>query len=166
MFAKILVPLDGSELAERALIPAFAMAEKFQSEVVLLRVSMAESITVGLPALAPHVYALGRVGVRRDEQQAEAYLNGIKTRWRGSGVPINVESLWGAPPEMIVAAANEQQVDLIVMSTHGRSGVDRLIYGSVAEAVIRGVHMPVLLVPSKVRRRFEASLHPHMTTDY
>jgi nucleotide-binding universal stress UspA family protein len=149
MFARLLVPLDGSELAERALVPAFALAKKFQSEVLLLRVSTAETVTTGLPALAPHIYELGHVGVRREEEQAEAYLNTVRTRWMGSGVTIHIEALWGAPPEMIVAAANDQQIDLIVMSTHGRSGVERLIYGSVAEAVIRGVHMPVLLVPSK-----------------
>jgi nucleotide-binding universal stress UspA family protein len=149
MFSKILVPLDGSQLAERALAPAFSIAKQFASEVVLLRVSVPEMASVGLQAAAPYHYEPGHAGLRQAEQEADAYLEGIKIRWLGSGVRTNAETLWGTPPEMIVAAANELGVDLVVMSTHGRSGVERLIYGSVAEAVIRGVHMPVLLVPRK-----------------
>ena len=55
--------------------------------------------------------------------------------------------LSGTPPEVIVNFAREQSIDLIVMSTHGRSGFSRLIYGSVAEAVLRGAHLPIMLIP-------------------
>jgi nucleotide-binding universal stress UspA family protein len=149
MFTKILVPLDGSALAERALKLAFAIAKKFKSEILLVRVAAPEEVMVGLPAMAPHTYDLRSSNLRQGEAEADAYLCGLKTCWLDSGVPVHTEVLRGATPEMIVAVANEQQVDLIVMSTHGRSGFDRLIYGSVAEAVMRGSHVPVLMVPSK-----------------
>jgi nucleotide-binding universal stress UspA family protein len=58
-------------------------------------------------------------------------------------------TLVGAPPELILDTAKAENVDLIVMSTHGRSGLNRLLYGSVAEAVLRGAHLPVLLIPFK-----------------
>ena len=150
MFKKILVPLDGSELAERALEPAFRLAHKFGGEVILLRVTMPEPVPVELPALAPRPYAQFADERGRHQEEAEAYVYGIKMHWLGAGVPVWTEVAAGAPPEMIAAVAREAGVDLIVMSTHGRTGFSRLVYGSVAEAVLRGAHVPLLLVPSKV----------------
>ena len=149
MFNKILIPLDGSELAEAALAPGFRIAEKFGSEVILLRVAVPEPMLVGLPALAPGAYELYSGELRRDREEAEAHLYGIKMSWLGLGLPIRTQVLAGTPPEMIVEEAKVEGVDLIVMSTHGRSGLGRLIYGSVAEAVLRGAHMPVMLIPAK-----------------
>jgi nucleotide-binding universal stress UspA family protein len=147
MFRRILVPLDGSVLAERALEAAFGLAQKFGSEVTLLRVTVPEEILVSLPALTPPAARLYTTNALPQQAEADAYLFGVKTRWLASGVSIRTEVLSGAPPEMIVAFAKEQKADLIVMSTHGRSGFSRLIYGSVAEAVLRGARLPVLLTP-------------------
>jgi nucleotide-binding universal stress UspA family protein len=149
MFTKILVPLDGSELAERALKPAFAIAQKFKSEILLLRIALSEQAAVGLSALAPFSYDFPRAGLSCYEEEAESYLNRIQLCWLNSGVPIYAEVRQGVPAQLIVSAAHEQRADLVVMSTHGRSGFDRLVYGSVAEAVMRGAHVPVLLVPRK-----------------
>lgn len=147
MFRKILVPLDGSDLAERALEAAFALARQFGSEVILLRVIVPDEILVSLPALLPPAATLYPTKSLRHSEEAEAYLFGVKMRWSASGVRIRTEVLAGTPPEVIVTFAREQYADLIVMSTHGRSGFSRLIYGSVAEAVLRGAHLPVLLTP-------------------
>jgi nucleotide-binding universal stress UspA family protein len=147
MFRKILVPLDGSDLAERALDSAFALARQFGSEVILLRAIVPDDILVSLPALIPPAAALHPAKPPYHSEEAEAYLFGVKVRWSASGVRIRTEVLAGTPPEVIVAFAREQLVDLIVMSTHGRSGFSRLIYGSVAEAVLRGAHLPILLTP-------------------
>jgi nucleotide-binding universal stress UspA family protein len=149
MFKKILIPLDGSELAERALEPAIRIAEKFGSEVILLRVAVPETMLVGLGGLTPQPYEVYDADLRRDQEEAEAYLSGIKTRWAAAKVPIRTEVISGTPPEMIVEAAQEAGADLVVMSTHGRSGLSRLIYGSVAEAVLRGARVPMLLIPIK-----------------
>jgi nucleotide-binding universal stress UspA family protein len=152
MFEKILVPLDGSELAEQALLPAIRLAEKFDGEVLLLRVAVPEEILVSLPTLAPRYHELHSAELRRDEDEAEAYLYGIKMQYAREGVPLRTQVIAGTPPEMIVAVASAESVDLIVMSTHGRTGFNRLIYGSVAEAVLRGAHVPLLLVP--IRGKF------------
>ena len=149
MFKKILVPLDGSELAERALEPAIRIAEKFGGEVILLRVAVPETMLVGLACLTPQPYEVYDADLWRDQEEAQAYLSGITTRWAAAQVPVRTEVISGTPPEMIVEAAQEAGADLVVMSTHGRSGLSRLIYGSVAEAVLRGARVPVLLIPIK-----------------
>jgi len=147
MFHKILVPLDGSALAERALEPAIRLAKQFGSEMILLRVVVPEPVLVALPGLSPRPYDVYDAELRHDQEEAEAYLSGLKLQWHGAGVITHTEVLSGAPAEMIVDAAQGRAVDLIVMSTHGRSGVSRLLYGSVAEAVLRGAHLPILLIP-------------------
>lgn len=147
MFRKILVPLDGSDLAERALEPAFALAHKFGSEIILLRVIVPDELLVSLPSLIPPVATRYQTKPLRHAEEADAYLFGVKMRWSASGVRILTEVLGGTPPQVIVTYAQEHLVDMIVMSTHGRSGFSRLIYGSVAEAVLRGAHLPILLTP-------------------
>src|SRR5574337_896370 len=117
MFDKILIPLDGSELAERALAPAFRLAKQFGGTVVLLRVAVPEPVLVTLPGLSPRSYDVYDAELRRDQEEAEAYLSGLKLEWHGAGVPIHIETISGAPAEMIVAVAQEQAVDMIVMST-------------------------------------------------
>jgi nucleotide-binding universal stress UspA family protein len=76
------------------------------------------------------------------------------------GIPVRTRVLAGVAPELIVATAAEEPVDLIVMSTHGRAGLTRLLYGSVAEAVLRGAHTPVLLIPSRVLSRTRVDKTP------
>jgi nucleotide-binding universal stress UspA family protein len=150
MFEKILVPLDGSEFSECALEPAFGLAQKFGSKVILLRVTVPEELLVGLPSLVPRYYESRGAENQRDQEEAEAYLYGIKMQWLGAGVPVRTEVTSGTPPELIVELAIAAGAALIVMCTHGRSGFSRLIYGSVAEAVLRGAGLPVMLIPAKV----------------
>jgi nucleotide-binding universal stress UspA family protein len=149
MFTKILIPLDGSELAERALEPAFALAEKFEAEIILLRITLPEEMPVSIPALIPYDYGVRSTPSRPYMEEAEAYLNRIQVDWITSPVQVHPQVFSGPPPEIIVSTAREQNADLIVMSTHGRTGISRLVYGSVAEAVLRGSPVPVLLVPGK-----------------
>jgi len=149
MFKKILVPLDGSALAEQAITPALAIARKFRSKVLLLRILVPEEVFVTAPVMAPQTYAWRNADdFQHEENEAESYLDGIRLAHLNSGVVMQTMTLHGAPPALIVAATCEQAIDLIVMSTHGRTGLSRLVYGSVAEAVMRGVHVPVMLVPN------------------
>jgi len=127
MFTRVVIPLDGSELAEQALAPACRIAERFGGELLLLRVVTPERPLV---------------------EEAEAYLSGLALPVLGLSIRTRV--LCGAPPELIIAAAAESGADLIVMSTHGRAGLLRLLYGSVTEAVLRGSPVPVLVVPNRV----------------
>jgi nucleotide-binding universal stress UspA family protein len=154
MFKKVVIPLDGSELAEQALAPACRIAEMFGSELLLLRVVTPERPLPARPYLSSRADSLLAANARPLVKEAEAYLSGLKLPVLGLSVSTRV--LCGAPPDMIIAAAAESGADLIVMSTHGRAGLMRLLYGSVAEAVLRGATVPVLLIPSRVfERRLE-----------
>jgi nucleotide-binding universal stress UspA family protein len=142
---KILVPLDGSRLAEAALTEAIQLSGA-GARLLLLRAVEAPRVPIADPTDA-------QVKVVR---AAEAYLAAIADRAREAGVTEVDTSVWyGAPGEAIVDTARVRDIDLIVMCTHGRSGIGRLVLGSVAETVLRGTRTPILLV-----RDQEAPLAP------
>jgi nucleotide-binding universal stress UspA family protein len=136
-FTKILIPLDGSSLAELALDKVGNLATKDRTTITLLRAGEAHVV----PPLDP---VEAQVAVMRE---AETYLADVAARLRARGFQKVETSVWyGAPATAIVEAADVQKPDLIVMSTHGRSGIGRLILGSVAESVLRGTTTPILLL--------------------
>lgn len=134
---KILVPLDGSALAESAIPRAVEMARMGLSSLLLMRAAEAHTLPGADPTEA-------QVEVVRE---AEEYLKGVAAGLARDGVR-NVEtSVWyGSAASAIVDAARLRKADLIVMSTHGRSGLGRLILGSVAESVLRGTSTPIPLL--------------------
>lgn len=134
---KILVPVDGSVLAETAVSRGVDLARESGATVVLLRAAEAHR----LPGVDPTDAQVAVV------QEAEEYLAAVKDRLEEGGFK-NVETFvwYGPPATAIVEAARLQRVDLIVMTTHGRSGLGRLILGSVAESVLRGTETPILLL--------------------
>jgi len=141
MYKRALVPLDGSPVAE-AIIPFILdIAGPLDMEVDLLRV---------VEPLAPMVIEGSRhvdvedIEARRTD--AEEYLAPIAVELRNKGVKVESRVRRGNPAEEIVAAARETGADLIAMSTHGRGGLGRLVFGSVAQAVLRHVDMPVFLM--------------------
>jgi nucleotide-binding universal stress UspA family protein len=135
---KVLVPLDGSALAEQALPLAIdLLADRPTATLLLLRA--AEATT--LPGVDP---TEAQVRVVRE---AEAYLDSVAARLSGFGVKEVKTSVWyGSPAPAIVEAAQIGKFDVIVMGTHGRSGLGRLVLGSVAESVLRGTRVPILFV--------------------
>ncbi len=134
---KILVPLDGSSLAESALPRAVELAQAAGGQLLLLRAAQAHI----LPGADP---TEGQVRVVRE---AEEYLNGVKERLERTGAMRVETSVWYGPAAFaIVEATRLHRVDLVVMTTHGRSGLGRLILGSVAESVLRGTTTPILLL--------------------
>lgn len=134
---KILVPLDGSALAEAVLPHVEELARPGGATVLLLRAVEAHT----LPGADPTEAQIKVV------EEGETYVAEVAERLRATGVQ-NVEtSVWYGPPAYaIVEAARLQRVDLIAMTTHGRSGLGRLIMGSVAESVVRGTTIPILLI--------------------
>ena len=133
---KILVPLDGSALAESALNQAVALAAE-GATLILLRAAEAHT----LPGVDPTEAEVQVV------HEAEQYLDEIAVRLRAQGLKDVQTSVWyGRADTAIVEAARLRNPDLIVMSTHGRSGLGRLILGSVAESVLRGTTTPILLL--------------------
>ena len=162
MYEKILVPLDGSKLAECVLPYAEALAQGCHTGEVIL-VSVTERVKgfrvledTGRPVVGP----MGGWGepnqVPSDrmipeaagklEKQAQRYLDRIAKRMKTNGINASTQVLLWSPAEAIVGFAEETGCDLIVMSSHGRSGPSRWAYGSVAEKVFRATCVPVLMV--------------------
>jgi nucleotide-binding universal stress UspA family protein len=142
MFRKILVPLDGSALSERAIPLAATLARDSAASIRLLQAVIA-------PVYAPlPVYMRGNQTVYEHRAAAAAanYLRGIRQQLHDCGVKDVTISTPIADVATAIAAAAHDDCDLIVMSTHGRTGLTRTILGSVADAVVRGSHLPVLLV--------------------
>ncbi len=134
---KILVPLDGSVLAESALSKAKDLVGDSSATLMLLRAAEAHT----LPGVDP---TEAQVEVVRE---AEEYLAAVAARLKEQGVKSVETSVWYGPAaSAIVDAARLRKADLIVMSTHGRSGLGRLILGSVAESVLRGTTTAILLL--------------------
>lgn len=141
MYKCALVPLDGSSVAE-AIIPFILdIAGPLDIEVVLLRV--VEPIAPMVIEGSRHV-EVEDVEARRTD--AEEYLAPVAVELRNKGVRVESRVRRGSTTEEIVAAARETGADLIAMSTHGRGGLGRLMFGSVAQAVLGHVDMPVLLM--------------------
>jgi nucleotide-binding universal stress UspA family protein len=151
MFETVIVPLDGSELAEAAIEPAREIAEKFGSTLLLLRAI--DPITHLIATQAPAVFespASAEANVELIEQVVEAerdeatkYLEAHKTRVGGKTEFVVIE---GQPGESIVKQAHEKSAGLVVMSSHGRGGLGRVIFGSVADHVLQHCNTPVLLI--------------------
>ena len=141
MYKRVVVALDGSETAEGILRFIEQIARPLDLEVVLVRV---------MPPIAPMAiegstyFAVDDVGARLAE--AREYLAPLAAVLRGRDVRATTEARHGNPVTEIVAAAREAGADMIAMTTHGRSGVRRLLFGSVAEAVLREADVPVLMM--------------------
>ncbi|MGH8059264.1 MAG: universal stress protein, partial [Candidatus Entotheonellia bacterium] len=135
MCKQILVPLDGSAQAEAVLPYARQLAKSCGAELVLLRVAVASPL-----ALDPVVAWASAVEEARD------YVADLAERQRDGEVKIIARTRWGDPVEEILAYVDEAHIDLIAMTTHGRSGWKRWVLGSVAQTVLRRTSVPVLLV--------------------
>jgi nucleotide-binding universal stress UspA family protein len=132
----VLIPLDGSRLAEGALDMALSFARD-GAKLVLLRATEGHGTAFKDTAEA-QVLAV---------REAEDYLTSVAGGLRRRGAADVETSVWyGGPVDAIADAAQFRRADLIVMSTHGRSGLGRLILGSVAESVLRATSTPILLL--------------------
>ena len=142
-FKCILVPLDGSPLAERALPLATALALKFESQVILLRVLDIPTPTI--PTFHPEIIP-SWVSEAREQahQEAERYLKAWQAELRQQGFEVRILLHDTSPAEDIIDAAIAEDVDLIVMSAHGRGGLARWNFGGVADKVARHSSCPVL----------------------
>ncbi len=139
---RLLVPLDGSALAERALEAATALGHE-GSSVALVRVVE--------PLAAPNDGEQATAPAHDLHDEAAAYLKTTAARLEAQGIQTGTEVMRGAPAEQVIAAARAHDADLIVMSTHGRSGPARWFLGSVADEVVRHADRPVLLVSARTR---------------
>lgn len=146
---KILIPLDGSALASEAIRHAQALADSTQAELILVRV-------VPDTASLPQVLDGSRNFVQIEEREqmlideATRWLDGVASDLRLRH-PVSTVVLVGSPAARIIDYARDHAVDLIVMSTHGRGGLARWVYGSVADKVLQAAPCPVYLVRSSIQ---------------
>lgn len=139
MYKRVLVPLDGSPVAESIIPFILDIAGPLDMEVILLRV------VEPIPAPAMEVYVDAETADLRTTD-AQEYVAAIAAELRDKAVRVNTRVRWGYAADEIVTAAREAGADLIAMSTHGRSGLGRVIFGSVAQAVLRQAETPVFLM--------------------
>ncbi len=136
MYKTILVPLDGSEFGERALPMAAALARAMNAQLVLMCAASATTFP-GTDATEAQVQAVA---------EAQAYLQATAADLSGQGLKVDVAVPYGPAAESILLEVELRHADLLVMCTHGRSGLGRWVYGSVAEEVLARSPVPVLLV--------------------
>ena len=147
MYKRVLVPLDGSELAESVLPLLTEIAGPLDMTIVLLRVL--EPIPPMAAEGTRHIVIDDLDTRRRD---AAEYLGPIAIGLRARGIDTSSIVTVGRAEEEIIAAARTAAADVIAMSTHGRSGLGRLLFGSVAEQVLRHADVPVFLMRDTRRR--------------
>jgi nucleotide-binding universal stress UspA family protein len=143
---RILVPLDGSQLAEQVLPPVTRLAKATEAEVLLLQIAIDRpaSMLAGDWFFLPVESEFEEV-----EQAALAYLEGVAGPLRENGIPVSTDTGIGPVATSIVEYAEAKHVDLIAMCTHGRTGLARWALGSVADRVLRAGGIPMLLVRAK-----------------
>jgi len=140
MYRHILVPLDGSGIAEQVVPHVVELAKAFSSESTIFWIT-------------PPVPRVGGVPVASEErwnseynENADGFLHGVQAQFEAGGVKVTTLRAHGAPAQLIVDQARSLGADIIAMTTHGRGGIRRVALGSVADEVVRRVHCPVLLV--------------------
>jgi nucleotide-binding universal stress UspA family protein len=141
----ILVPLDRSERAERALPVAERLATAFGSTLLLVQVSEPVATIRDFPgsAIAPKVYQeLAEI----EDQLAHDYLDRVVTEVRARGLHVVARALHGQPAPALLDLEDSEHADLVVMASHGYGGVERFALGSVADRIIRHGKVPVLVV--------------------
>src|SRR5688572_7563624 len=157
MYERIVVALDGSDLAEQILPHIEKLAEVFRPTVTLVRAHEPPvSLVAGMAAsllLPPGPLMDPRATTAGTEAEVDAYLSRVEARLSAAGVVTTSVRIDCPAAESILTVARRRHATLIAMTTHGRGGLSRLVFGSVAEAVLRAAHCPVLLLPVAVQGR-------------
>jgi len=137
MIKTILVPLDGSELAEQVLPYTSELARRAGAELLLL---------TSIQPVGIWDATATAINWEREERLAQDYLEAQKVRLEAGGVKIRVKHRHGEAAAGILEIAEEEDVSLIALSTHGRSGISRWLFGSVADRIVQNSHVPLLMI--------------------
>ena len=158
MFQKILVPLDGSKLAECALPYAEELAKGDSTgEIILVSITERVSGWTSAPEIEELYRASERRGLQKtgpevsvtfgkQERQAKRYLSKIAEGLEAKGIKVRTEVLLGNPAEEIISSAEHDDISVIIMASHGRSGPSRWAHGSVTDKVLRASSVPILMI--------------------
>ncbi|MGD8903015.1 MAG: universal stress protein [Anaerolineae bacterium] len=145
MFKRILIALDGSTMAEKALSTALLLAEQFESELFLFRVVMPLPISYRAGAASAAAIELAE---RDAVLEAANYLDGLAAGIQEKGFGVRVATRLGNPSKDIIEFAEQNQIDMLVMCTRGQTGLARWLMGSVTDHVVRSSPVPVVVVPA------------------
>ncbi|MDX1613206.1 MAG: universal stress protein [Candidatus Promineifilaceae bacterium] len=146
MYERILVPLDGSERAEAILPHVETLAVSYEAEVLLLHVVEPNVVFTSPYDAYPE---MNMEEAERRVEEARAYLNRLVKRLERQGITVREIVEYGPIVLSILDVATAQDVSLIAMASHGRSGLARVFYGSVAAGVLQRVDRPLFLVRSR-----------------
>jgi nucleotide-binding universal stress UspA family protein len=155
MYRTILVPLDGSALAEEAIPHAAELARASKAGIHLVRVFDAASLLTTMPmpvpntvstVPSPEIYAAAREAER---EEAEGYLQKQAAALKSKASKVEYSVQEGRPVEMLVALVEKLPADVVVMTSRGHGGFKRFVFGSVTDELLRRVEVPVLIVPNR-----------------
>lgn len=147
MYRRIVVPLDGSKLAECVLPHVKTIAQGNDVPEVLF-IRAVEPIVIPYGRQVSKITSIEQLKTfeARHKLEAEKYLRKIEDRFKKAGVKTKIFVINGKAGEAIVNFVTRKKADVVVIATHGRSGVSRLVWGSVADRIVRSVRVPVLLI--------------------
>jgi len=155
MIKRLLVPLDGSPFGSRAIKYAIEIARRFSADILLLQVIKPATLVAGSTGMAPGIESPTTVEIamkaaleddKRNVARARRYLGGKIRGIKAQGIKGSYQVVVGEPSRAIMKFSRQEHIDLIVMTTHGKSGLRRAIMGSVTDAVIRESGKPVLVI--------------------
>ncbi len=150
-FKKILVPLDGSPFSEASIPYVKELAKGAGGEIILLRVSEPPVLPADRsPAIKPSWEEYRDILMAEIQRQAEEYLEGIKANLGKSGIKVRSQAILGKAAESILQIAQKEDINLIAMTTQGRTGISRWVYGSVASRIVEESLQTVLLIRPSV----------------
>lgn len=154
MYKRIMIPLDGSKLAECVLPHLEEVAKAFKPGKVVL-VQAVEPISVPYGLKVSQFTTLEQVQAFETHRKAEAeeYLQEVQARLRKRGIEAKAKVIYGKAADALSDFANNNRMDLVILATRGRSGLGRLVLGGVAERLIRLVRVPVLVIPAQTARK-------------
>jgi len=148
MFNTILVPLDGSKRSEEILPYVEKLALGFDSKVVFLQVVQADFV-YGSPQDYFTAVALEEANIETIRRESKTYLSSLRGEFREKGIQARFIVTEGPVVQMIINVADREGADLIAMASHGRTGLARVFYGSVAAGVLHQVDRPLLMIRSE-----------------
>jgi nucleotide-binding universal stress UspA family protein len=146
LIKRILVPLDGSKVAERIIPHAQELAKVMGGEVILFKAYESLFRTMSHDAIVGISVEEAKKANKHREEEAKGYLKAIAGPFREMGLTVSEVVVSGDPAEVILHYAESSAVDIITMSTHGLSGIKRWVFGSVTDKVLHAGDMPVLVV--------------------
>ena len=145
MYHKILVPLDGSKRADRILPHVEELAKRYKAKVIFLRVVEYKTI----PTTEGAFISLSGEEFEEEKKRAQRHLEAIRGEFREKKIESRTHVTYGPVVEGIITLAAQEGVDLIALASHGRGGLSRVFYGSVAAGLLHRVDRPLLIIRSR-----------------